>query len=132
MTRRARGGHGGGARRHRGTVHPLLDLHGETADEACRRAEAWLRGRQAEGHRTVLVVTGRGVHSRGAPVLRGELRRLPPPRPGPRPPSPASHDPALRRRAEEALWELGVTPSPELLEATIRRLLRDPGTDGGA
>jgi hypothetical protein len=138
-------------------VHPLLDLHGLTADAACQRAGAWLRGRQAEGYRTVVVVTGRGLHSRGAPVLRGEiehvlrglrdtlveawrdapggggfeveLKRLPPPRPRPRTPAPRAHDPALRRRAEEALWELGVTPTPELLDAEIRRLLRV--MDGG-
>lgn len=161
MTRRPRGGPGGAGRAPRGTVHPLLDLHGMTADEAARRAEAWLRDRQAEGVRTVVVVTGRGNRSRGGPVLRGEiehvlrglretrveawrpaeggggwevtLRRPPPARMAPRlPPDPAAHDPALRRRAEEALWELGVTPSPELLEAEIRRLRRDPGTDGGA
>ena len=30
--------------------------------------------------------------------------------------------PELRRRAEEALHELGIAPTPELLRAEIRRL----------
>jgi hypothetical protein len=35
--------------------------------------------------------------------------------------------PELRRRAEEALEEVGVKPTPELLEAEMRRLLREAG-----
>lgn len=31
-------------------------------------------------------------------------------------------DPQLRREAEESLWELGVEPTPELIEAEMRRL----------
>ena len=60
----------------RGTVHPLLDLHGLTGDEALRRAEGWLRARAAEGERTVVIVTGRGRHSSGLPVLRPEIEHL--------------------------------------------------------
>jgi hypothetical protein len=31
-------------------------------------------------------------------------------------------DPELRRRVEEALWELGVNPTPDLVRAEVRRL----------
>jgi hypothetical protein len=34
----------------------------------------------------------------------------------------AGTDPRLRARAEEALWELGITPTPALVDAEIRRL----------
>lgn len=34
----------------------------------------------------------------------------------------AAAEPALRARAEEALWELGITPTPALIDAEIRRL----------
>jgi len=33
--------------------------------------------------------------------------------------------PALRRRAEESLWELGIAPTPALLDAEIQRLSRE-------
>jgi hypothetical protein len=144
-----------------GRVHPVLDLHGMTGDEARRRTEQWLRDRQAENVRTVVVVTGRGLHSQGIPVIRNEvdhllallkgtlvvrwesthfgggyrieLRRPPPPDPSTRSaPVPRllrEADPALRRRAEEALWELGIAPTPELIEVEIRRLMEEDGAD---
>jgi len=137
----------------RGSVHPLLDLHGHTGDEAARRAEGWLRDRRAAGESTVVVVTGRGNRSAGPPVLRAEIEHLlaglagsvvdafepleggggfrvtlcrsatiptRPVEPGP----PAGVDAELLRRAEEALWELGIAPTPALLRAEIRRLRR--------
>jgi hypothetical protein len=142
-----------GARPPRGTVHPLLDLHGLTAAEAVRRTERWLRDRRADGARTVVVVTGRGARSPGLPVLRPEVEHLlgalrgsvvagwederggggftvrlrdPPVAAGP-PADPAERvvrqaPEALRRRAEEALRELGVNPTAALLAAEIRRL----------
>jgi hypothetical protein len=132
-------------------VHPLLDLHGLTGDEALRRAEGWLRARAADGERTVVIVTGRGTHSRGLPVLRPEIEHLleglrgsavdgwePTPGEGgfrvrlrPPPATPGAgtaeallraYPPELRRRAEESLAELGVTPTPALLRAEIRRI----------
>lgn len=137
----------------RGTVHPLLDLHGLTGGEARVRAELWLRDRAAGGDRTVVVVTGRGNRSPGLPVLRGEVEDLlarlrgdivtgwehtdggggfrvtlrPAPSSLPRSPRsaagpPRGTPPELRRRAEEALSELGIAPTPELLAAEIRRL----------
>jgi hypothetical protein len=48
-----------------------------TAAEAVRRAEDWLRMKQAEGVREVLVVTGRGNRSHDrTPVVREAVRRL--------------------------------------------------------
>ena len=141
-----------------GSVHPVLDLHGMTGDEARRRTEQWLRDRQAERVRTVMVVTGRGLHSQGIPVIKNEIEHLlallkgtlvvrwevthsgggyrielrkPPPEPAPRPEPRLLRqaDPALRRRAEEALWELGIAPTPALIEVEIRRLLEEDGAD---
>jgi hypothetical protein len=137
----------------RGTVHPLLDLHGLTGAEALRRAEGWLRARAADGERTVVIVTGRGTHSRGLPVLRPEIEhlleglrgsavegweptrgeggfrvRLRPPPAGTGTDAASAdvlvrqYPPELRRRAEESLAELGITPTPALLRAEIRRI----------
>jgi hypothetical protein len=48
-----------------------------TAAEAVKRTESWLRMKQAEGAREVLVITGRGNQSVGAvPVVREAVRRL--------------------------------------------------------
>lgn len=48
-----------------------------TAAEAVKRTETWLRMKQAEGAREVLVITGRGNQSVGAvPVVREAVRRL--------------------------------------------------------
>lgn len=137
----------------RGTVYPLLDLHGHTGAEARLRAESWLRARAADGERTVMVVTGRGNRSQGLPVLRGEIEdllaglaggvvsRWEPTDGGGgfrvqlRPaPSPSASDaaallrgipPDLLRRAEEALHDLGITPTPALLRAEARRIQSD-------
>lgn len=137
----------------RGSIHPLLDLHGHTGEEARRLTARWLRDRQAAGELTVVVVTGRGNRSAGPPVLRAEIEHLlaglagslvegfepvqggggfqvtvrrPPRTPAPpADPTPlAGVDAELLRRAEEALWELGVAPTPALLRAEIRRLRR--------
>lgn len=140
-------------------VHPHLDLHGHTGDEARRRAAAWLREQRGDGVRTVVVVTGRGLHSRGLPVLRGEVEdvlrslegtvvqdfeeapggggylvrlRRPPPPPLPAPPAPAlPDDPALLREAQESLWELGIAPTPALLRAEAERIARERGGRAG-
>lgn len=137
-------------------LYPTLDLHGLTAEEARRATEHWLRARQADGAATVRVITGRGLHSAGLPVLPGEIRDLlhaltgalvqrfaPEPgggvirielarrkgeaRQGGKPAPPRQRprltlDAALRRRAEEALWELGIDPTPELVEIEARRI----------
>ena len=133
-----------------GALYPTLDLHGETADSARRKAEAWLRTQRAAGERHVRLITGRGNRSLGPPVLRGEIERLlrdlaaelvtrstveaaggairvelrPPALPARSRPAAAGTgaDPALRRAAEEALAELGIEATPELVEAELRRM----------
>jgi hypothetical protein len=135
-------------------VYPTLDLHGETAESARRRAESWLQAERSGDERLVRLVTGRGRHSVGPPVLpaeiedllrslrgsvvedfevergggafRVELRRPDlqrAPRRGPAP--PAGNE--LRRRAEERLAELGISPHPSLIEAEMRRLREEEG-----
>lgn len=48
-----------------------LDLHGLTRDEAKSEFEAFLQKSRIAGHRCVLVVTGRGLHSKDQlPVLK--------------------------------------------------------------
>ncbi|HEU4451973.1 MAG TPA: Smr/MutS family protein [Longimicrobium sp.] len=160
MARRRRPREGGVPER--GSVYPTLDLHGMTGDEARASAERWLRARQGGGERTVVLITGRGNRSPGAPVLLGEIEHLLEGLAGPlvegfervvggggflvtlrrqsslgRPRDPAAAglrdvDPSLRRRAEEALSELGIAPTPALVRAEIRRLLEeeDGGEDG--
>jgi hypothetical protein len=146
------------------SIYPTLDLHGATAEEAWRRTECWLAEQRTTGARTVRVVTGKGLHSIGPPVLRGEVEALlralrstlvagyaiepgggafrielrrtsaesaaAPSPPQPRRADLRAADPQLRRRAEEALWELGVQPTPELIEAEVRRL-RQQDADRG-
>ncbi|HSU14206.1 Smr/MutS family protein [Longimicrobium sp.] len=138
----------------RGTIYPLLDLHGHTGGEARARTESWLRARAAGGERTVVIVTGRGNRSQGLPVLRGEVEHLltlltgevvlrwemtvggggfrVELRPARETVARADdgrllrdHSHALRRQAEEALIELGITPTPPLVLAEIRRILAE-------
>jgi hypothetical protein len=135
--------------------YPTLDLHGDTADAARQRAERWLRLEQEAGERTVRIITGRGLHSVGPPVLpleiegllatlkgslvadfgsepgggsfRVELRRPRRPREVAKqqPSRPATPDDLpLRRAAEESLADLGVAPTPALVEAEMERLRR--------
>lgn len=57
-------------------LYPTLDLHGDTAETAVRRVGRWLRDKQADGVFVVRIITGRGAHSVGPPVLRGEIDGL--------------------------------------------------------
>lgn len=132
-----------------GSLYPTLDLHGLTAEEAVRRAREWLRARRSDGERTVRLITGRGLHSVGPPVLPeavddllrglrgvevasherepggGVVRvTLRPPDSTPmRPNTPARHDPEVERLARESLAELGVDPTPAVLAAEVQRIL---------
>jgi hypothetical protein len=136
-------------------LYPSLDLHGYTSAQARAVAGRWLLEQQVAGERVVRLITGRGLHSVGPPVLpmeiedllrsmkgsvvaafgrepgggafRVELRaegrragvtRSPVVRPPP-------VEPELRRQAEEALAELGIQATPELLEIEIQRLRRE-------
>jgi DNA-nicking Smr family endonuclease len=56
-------------------VQGHVDLHGLTRDEAKREVEAFLRSSRNGGKRCVLVVHGRGLHSKDQlPVLKDALR----------------------------------------------------------
>jgi DNA-nicking Smr family endonuclease len=46
-----------------------LDLHGFTSAQAAEKTEAFLRTSRNRGRRTVIIITGRGIHSDGRPVL---------------------------------------------------------------
>ena len=57
-------------------VQGHLDLHGLLKDEAKARLEAFLSRSRSEGRRCVLVVHGRGLHSKDqVPVLKEALKR---------------------------------------------------------
>jgi DNA-nicking Smr family endonuclease len=52
-----------------------LDLHGLTTEEAHLAVDAFLTQAVTDGHRTVLLVHGRGLHSKeGIPVLKERLK----------------------------------------------------------
>ncbi|HEX9051111.1 MAG TPA: Smr/MutS family protein, partial [Anaeromyxobacter sp.] len=56
-------------------VQGHVDLHGLTREEAKRNVEAFLRASRNGGKRCVLVVHGRGLHSKDQlPVLKDALR----------------------------------------------------------
>lgn len=116
-----------------------------------------MRDHQRDGTRVVRIVTGRGLHSAGPPVLPGEVAdllgglrgsvvagferepgggaflvelrpprgRRGPPAKAPRPPVPEAENAGLRRRAEESLADLGISPTPELIAAEMKRLDRE-------
>jgi len=46
-----------------------LNLHGFTGAEAGQKTSAFINGAKALRHRTVLIITGKGLHSPGPPVL---------------------------------------------------------------
>ncbi len=54
-------------------IDARLDLHGMRAEEARLATTAFLRDKRTRGERCVLVIHGRGEHSTGPAVLRGEI-----------------------------------------------------------
>ncbi|HEY8079546.1 MAG TPA: Smr/MutS family protein [Labilithrix sp.] len=54
-------------------IDARLDLHGMGAAEARERLVKFLEEKRARGERCVLVIHGKGEHSEGQPVLRGEI-----------------------------------------------------------
>ena len=52
-----------------------LDLHGMTAEEAEASLSAFLEAAARKGLEKVLVITGKGIHSQGEPVLGKAARR---------------------------------------------------------
>lgn len=62
----------------RGLLKPEaeLDLHGLTVGEASVKVGFFLQDSHYQGHKTVLVITGKGLHSDDEPVLRKAVERL--------------------------------------------------------
>ena len=62
----------------RGQLKPEeeLDLHGLTLDEALTRVRFFLDDARYRGVQTVLVITGKGLHSSDGPVLRQAVEKL--------------------------------------------------------
>lgn len=54
-------------------MHARLDLHGLSQAEAHRALNRFIARAYAEGCRTVLVITGKGLFSQGRGVLRDRL-----------------------------------------------------------
>lgn len=54
-------------------IDARCDLHGLAAGEARTRVEGFVTQSRARGERVLLVIHGRGTHSPGPPVLRGEI-----------------------------------------------------------
>ena len=53
-----------------------LDLHGLFRHQVVDKVRFFLQDACHQGCRTVLIVTGRGLHSNGEPVLRSEVERF--------------------------------------------------------
>lgn len=53
-----------------------LDLHGLTAAEARIEVEQFLRDSKRLGLKKILIIHGKGYHSKGQPVLKQEVVRL--------------------------------------------------------
>ncbi|MBI5557740.1 MAG: Smr/MutS family protein [Deltaproteobacteria bacterium] len=53
-----------------------IDLHGLTAAEAERKAVNFLITARNKGLMTVRIITGKGIHSQGGPVLRNLMEHL--------------------------------------------------------
>lgn len=62
----------------RGQLKPQaeLDLHGLVVEEACAKARFFLQDSLYQGFQTVLVITGKGLHSSDGPVLRQAIEKL--------------------------------------------------------
>jgi DNA-nicking Smr family endonuclease len=62
----------------RGRLKPEaeLDLHGLTVDEASAKVRFFLRDVRYHGFLTVLIITGKGLHSSDGPVLRQAMEKL--------------------------------------------------------
>lgn len=53
-----------------------LDLHGMTSWEATSALEIFLEKSRAAGHHRVRIITGKGLHSEGEPVLRAQAQEI--------------------------------------------------------
>ena len=61
-----------------GTLVPeaSLDLHGALRSEVAGKLSQFLQNARYHGWQTLLVITGKGLHSEGEPVVRGEVERF--------------------------------------------------------
>jgi DNA-nicking Smr family endonuclease len=58
-------------------IEASLDIHGMRAEEAERELRAFIDGSYREGKQKLLIVHGKGLHSRGGePVLKTLVRRV--------------------------------------------------------
>lgn len=85
-----------------------LDLHGLSVDEARNKALFFLQNAVFQGFRTVLLITGKGLHSENGPVLRSAMERL------------------LSESPEQVI-EWGVAPRRYGGEGALVVFLRQPG-----
>ncbi len=62
----------------RGLLKPEaeLDLHGLTVDEAAAKVRFFLQDSSYHGFQTLLIITGKGLHSSDGPVLREAMEKL--------------------------------------------------------
>ena len=62
----------------RGVLKPVenLDLHGLSREEALSRARAFLQQAARQSWPAVVIITGKGLHSPAAPVLRQAIEQL--------------------------------------------------------
>jgi len=94
----------------RGQLKPedQLDLHGMTIDEATAKALFFLQNAIFQGFSTVLLITGKGLHSEGGPVLRSAMESF------------------LNEKKEQVV-EWGVAPRRYGGEGALVVFLRQPG-----
>lgn len=57
-------------------VDDEIDLHGMTVEEALSATQRFIEASRAAGHRKILVVHGKGLHSEGGGVLKQAVRRF--------------------------------------------------------
>ena len=85
-----------------------LDLHGLTVAEATAKVPFFLQNAIFQGFSTVILITGKGLHSEGDPVLRSAMERL------------------LNEKKEQVV-EWGVAPRRYGGEGALVVFLRQPG-----
>lgn len=58
------------------TIQDTLDLHQHTREEARAAVLAFLAASEKAGYAYVRIITGKGLHSKNAPVLRDYVKSL--------------------------------------------------------
>ena len=88
------------------TPEDQIDLHGLTVDEATTRVNFFLENAAFQGFKTVLIITGKGLHSEKGPVLRKAVE-------------------ALLTHNSQRVVEWGVAPRPYGGDGALMVFLRD-------